>query len=148
MNYLLLFFGIGLVIFALGLFILDRKKTNSEIRDLERANAQTEYLIEELNELSSIIMDEMEKKYNKMLDTYQELLSVSATEQQEQEESGQDKVFNDQTGMKNKRKSIVELHKSGISPSEIASRIGIGTGEVELVLRFAGQEVGNNTFAK
>ena len=70
MNYLLLILGICMVIVAVVLFVLDTKKSRNEIRELERANAQTEALIEELNELSSIIVDEMDKRYNNMLDIY------------------------------------------------------------------------------
>jgi hypothetical protein len=137
MNYLLLIFGIVLVIIALVLFIMDRKKTSSEIQDLERANAQTEYLIEELNELSSIIVDEMEKKYIKMLDIYQELLAVSAVEQKEKEEPRQEKQTGKKTKVQSMRNKILELHKLGSSPVEIASQTGIGIGEVELIIKFA-----------
>jgi IS30 family transposase len=137
MNYLLLIFGIGLVIIALVLFIMDRKKTSSEIQDLERANAQTEYLIEELNELSSIIVDEMEKKYIKMLDIYQELLAVSAVEQKEREEPKQEKQTEKKTKVQSMRNKILELHEAGSSPVEIASQTGTGIGEVELIIKFA-----------
>lgn len=143
MNYLLLALGICLVIAAVVLFILDAKKTRNEIRELERANAQTEALIEELNELSSIIVDEMDKRYNNMLDIYKELLAVSEIETTEPKDGTEKSTDQGKDGQRDKKNQILDLHKSGRSPSEIAGKLGIGTGEVELVLRFAGQGVGD-----
>ncbi len=141
MNYLLLALGICLVIVAVVLFILETKKSRNEIRELERANAQTEALIEELNELSSIIMDEMDKRYNNMLDIYKELLAVSETEVKEPKDEVEKNTNPGKDGQRDKKNQILDLHRSGRSPSEIAESLGIGVGEVELVLRFAGQGV-------
>ncbi|HOO13122.1 MAG TPA: hypothetical protein PK684_09230 [Bacillota bacterium] len=141
MNYLLLAFGICLVIVAVVLFILETKKSRNEIRELEMANAQTEALIEELNELSSIIMDEMDKRYNNMLDIYKELLAVSETEVKEPKDEVEKNTNPGKDGQRDKKNQILDLHRSGRSPSEIAESLGIGVGEVELVLRFAGQGV-------
>jgi hypothetical protein len=141
MNYLLLALGICLVIVAVVLFILETKKSRNEIRELERANAQTEALIEELNELSSIIVDEMDKRYNNMLDIYKELLVVSENETKEPKDGAENNTGPAKEEQGDKKNQILDLHKSGRSPSEIAERLGIGTGEVELVLRFAGQGV-------
>lgn len=141
MNYLLLALGICLVIVAVVLFILETKKSRNEIRELERANAQTEALIEELNELSSIIMDEMDKRYNNMLDIYKELLAVSETEVKEPKDEVEKNTNPGKDGQRDKKNQILDLHRSGRSPSEISESLGIGVGEVELVLRFAGQGV-------
>jgi uncharacterized coiled-coil protein SlyX len=141
MNYLLLAFGICLVIVAVVLFILETKKSRNEIRELEMANAQTEALIEELNELSSIIMDEMDKRYNNMLDIYKELLAVSESEIKEPKDEAEKDMNPGKDRQRDKKNKILDLHKSGRSPYEIAERLGIGVGEVELVLRFAGQGV-------
>lgn len=120
---------------------IGHKKSRNEIRELERANAQTEALIEELNELSSIIVDEMDKRYNNMLDIYKELLAVSESEIKEPKDGTEKKTKPAKDGKVDKKNQILDLHKSGSLPSEIAERLGIGTGEVELVLRFAGQGV-------
>lgn len=141
MNYLMLFFGIGLAILAVVLLLIDRKKANCDIKDLERANAQTEYLIEELNELSSILVDEMEKKYIKMLDIYEQLLAVPVDEQQK-DKPKQDKSLRDGTISHNKHDDILQLFNSGNSPADIASKMGMGTGEVELIIKFANREFG------
>ena len=143
MNYILLALGICLVIVAVVLFILDTKKSRNEIRELERVNAQTEALIEELNELSSIIVDEMDKRYNSMLDIYKELLAVSENDAKEPTDGAENNTGSGKDGQRDKKNQILDLYKSGRSPFEIAERLGIGTGEVELVLRFAGQGVEN-----
>ncbi len=144
MNYTLLFLGIGLVILAVVLFILDARKSRSEIRNLEKANAQTELLIEELNELSSIIVDELDKKYNNMLDIYKELSVVSEDDQQGKQIHNGDISYKNGVQQLDRKSSILELYDTGKSPSEIASRIGIGTGEVELIIKLAGRGVKDN----
>ncbi|MGI6703210.1 MAG: DUF6115 domain-containing protein [Clostridia bacterium] len=144
MNYGLLFFGIGLVIVAVALFIVDTVKNRSEIRELERANAQTELLIEELNELSSIIVDEMDKKYNKMLSIYNELL-ITPEKDNEYAQQSRDKAGHAEgIQPRDKKTTILELHSLGKSPGEIAERLGTGVGEVELIVKLAGQGVGYN----
>lgn len=143
MNYALLFLGICLVVLAVVLFILDAIKSRSEIRDLEKANAQAELLIEELNELSSIIVDEMDKRYNNMLDIYKELLAASEPETKEQDDADEKTADSENTAFRDRKNEILDLHRLGKLPGEIASKMGIGTGEVELVIKFAGQGVGN-----
>ena len=143
MNYALLALGICLVIVAVVLFILDAVKSRNEVRDLERANAQTEALIEELNELSSIIMDEMDKRYNNMLDIYKELLAASETEIKEPKAEVENNEHPGRDAHRDKKGQILDLHGSGKSPSEIAERLGIGTGEVELILKLAARGVGD-----
>mgnify|MGYP001225548192 CR=1 FL=1 len=144
MNYGLLFLGICLVIMAIIMFILDAAKNRSEIRELERANAQTEMLIEELNELSSIIVDEMDKRYNSMLGIYKELLVATEPERSKQEACPDYTPGTEGTKPQDKKSRVLELHNDGKTPSEIASVLGMGIGEVELIIKFAGQGAGNS----
>ncbi|MDD2573173.1 MAG: hypothetical protein WCS98_00280 [Bacillota bacterium] len=144
MNYGLLFLGIGLVIVAVILFIIEAVKNRSEIRELEIANAQTELLIEELNELSSIIVDEMDKKYNNMLSIYREMLTTSEPVQEDPQQDKDKSKSAEGMQPRDRKNTILELHSIGKSPQGIAERLGIGVGEVELIIKFAERGVGKN----
>ncbi len=135
MNFGLLFSGISLVIISFFLFMIDaRKKEDTTVKkDLEKANSDVEYLLDELNTMSSLIVDEMDKRHSKMLDMYSEfehLLTLACKDNHQQEP-----VIKPATG--NKRDGVLELSEKGLTASQIARNMGIGTGEVELILRLA-----------
>ncbi|MBA1333885.1 MAG: hypothetical protein HPY66_0278 [Firmicutes bacterium] len=135
MNYFLLITGFILVITAIVMFILDSKKESNEVRNLEMVNEQTEQLIEELSEISAIIVDEMDKKYSSMMDIYKELEGLAASKPK----SGQEKPEPFMESGETRQEKVIMLNREGMPPSRIASHLGIGIGEVELILKLAGQ---------
>lgn len=137
MNYWLLFSGILLAVVAVLLFIGDSIRNKSEIKELEKANAQTETLIEELSELSFIITNEMDKKYNDMIGIYEELLGIAEPIQKGPQRGENQKFIPEDTQPQNKKNAILDLYNTGKPLREIAQELGIGMGEVELVIKFA-----------
>ncbi len=136
MNHWLLFSGIGFIIVSIILFIGDALKNKAEIRELKQASARTELLIDELNELSATVVDELDKKYNNMLTIYNEVLTISEPTQEED--------LSEAPQQWSKKSTILELHRKGKSVLEIAKELDIGIGETELVIKFAGKGVGTS----
>jgi len=142
MHLGLLLSGIVLVIIAVVLFIIDWKKNKAKPEDLERINTDMEYLLEEINTMSTIILDEIDKRHSKMLDIYSEfesLMSAGNNEIQQKEiavESEIEKPADD-----NKRKVVFNLYNEGLSSYQIARRLNMGTGEVELILRLKNRSI-------
>jgi hypothetical protein len=135
MNYILLISGMVLVGIAIIMIIVDSFKKSPEIKNLELVNEQTGQLIEELNEISAIIVDEMDKKYNRMVNIYREFETITASKQQKQEP----RVLKEETEKGSRKDIILKLYKEGMEPSQIASRLDMGIGEVELIIKIAGQ---------
>ncbi len=136
MKHWLLFSGIGFILMAIILFRIDalKEKDKTEIKELEKASVRTELLIDELNELSSIIVEELDKKYSNMLNIYNEVITVS--------EPVQGESSTGTAQQRDKKDTILELHNTGKSVLEIARELGIGIGETELVIKFARRGVG------
>lgn len=135
MNYFLLITGFILVITAIVMFISDSRKEYGEVRNLEMINEQTEQLIEELSEISAVIVDEMDKKYNSMMDIYKELEGLAASKRNIVPEDPEPLVEKGET----RQDKILKLSREGMPLSRIASHLGMGIGEVELTLKLAGQ---------
>lgn len=140
MNYGFLLCGIMFVMIAMILFIIDSRKNELKTENLERINTDVEQLLEELNTMSTLIVDEMDKRHSKMLNVYSEFENLLTVASRENQQTGA--IIEPESN--NKREGVLELRKKGLTPSQIARSMGMGTGEVELILRLANRGVKDN----
>ena len=106
-------------------------------------------MLKELNQFSSYIQSELEKKHKELLFLYQMIedkekkfaISKDVVTEQHSLEDFSNEIKENENGsevhgvLNNKYyNSIIELYKSGKDTSSIAKELNIGKGEVELIL--------------
>lgn len=148
----LLLTGIAFIALALILFIVDiaRKKDGTE--EIKKINADAEQLLEELNTISTLIVDEMDKRYNRMLEVYREFENMIGCRDSALQEGlvngtttdiiGENTVYCKEDSRR--KELILGLYRKGFTPSEIAKKFNIGTGEVELIIKLMNRGVKEN----
>jgi F0F1-type ATP synthase membrane subunit b/b' len=162
-SVLILLTGLALATFCVVLIIYDNKKLLSYIKLTEEREQQlkevisdAELIIEELNKFSDYIMNEMEKKKNEYQDTMQcietdigklnqktgELLNSLNSIQKDtallKEEKSKDKqrgLQDEPLSLNSKYSEVLRLSREGVEAAEIARRLCMGKGEVQLVLK-------------
>ena len=161
-NVLILLIGWSLVIFCTILIIYDNKKLLSYIkladereRQLKEVVHDAELMMEELNKFSDYIMNEVEKKKNEYQNIIQyaeaeigklnqktgELLNSlnsihKNTSFSKEEKSGDNLILEEKSvPLNSKYSEVLRLSGEGMEETEIARRLCMGKGEVQLILK-------------
>lgn len=157
LNYIFLI--LGLIIVLISLIFLKRESSPSneyqETKALEERNFlesidSVESIIEDMNDSLNETIIKMEKKYTVLendINNINNMLSQSKNHQQEDINdnnrlynisSSNNKVPNKEKKDFNindlKARNVIKLNEMGLSPSEIAKKLNLGIGEVQLIL--------------
>jgi len=118
-------------------------------KELKERIDEADQMLKELNQFSSYIQSELEKKHKELLFLYQMIedkekkfaISKDVVTEQHSLEDFSNEIKENENGsevhgvLNNKYyNSIIELYKSGKDTSSIAKELNIGKGEVELIL--------------
>ncbi|NSW89856.1 MAG: hypothetical protein HPY74_04080 [Firmicutes bacterium] len=160
----MLLIGILLVIFCTVLIIYDNKKLLSYIKladereqQLREIVSDAELMIEELNSFSDYIVNEVEKKNVEFKNNIQHLEAEINNLNHKTEELFEilNNINNNQSLLKDEEKDkteidsrqsfislnskyseVIRLSKEGMEETEIARKLNMGKGEVQLILQF------------
>ena len=113
-----------------------RQSEEFAIRAINASMSEADQTMEEINKTAKVIFDELEEKHQELLFLY------NMIEERKNEEAGSasDLIFNDtrpkrSDSYKNpKLGKIRALYDQGMTEEEIAKTLGIGQGEVKLIL--------------
>lgn len=157
-----------LVIMCIALIIYDRKKFLGLIKlagqkehQLKDIISDAELMIDELNNLSDYIINQIEKRnleFKESIESYrseinnvnqkkEELLEIlnnvcSSSEATKDEVMSKNETYNGGkfSMLNNKYREVVRLFNEGVEETEIARQLNIGKGEVQLILQFIKQK--------
>lgn len=151
--------SIGIIVLIIGLVFM-KDKTNKDLNlskkkqtdmenELETQINEADKMLQELNQFSSYIKSELENKHKELLFLYQLIdeksqhLSFSNKVNKEkvnikQKETNTDNNTEASKILNNKNyNNILKLHNEGYNITDIAKKLKIGKGEVELILGLA-----------
>ena len=122
-------------------------RNDTALKNVEDSIKEADEAAEELNKLAGSVLEELDKKYQEVLFLYNlidEKKKELAAQYKNQGLARPNEGPADVTGRDNKinhpkKREILELHKMNAPVADIAKTLGVGQGEVKLVLGLTGR---------
>lgn len=128
----LLWIGIGFILLMTGIFILSYRQSNVSQYTEKVSPGEFDDDKTNIQELFSFFLQEEEKKNNDLRNQLME--AYSQKEQQDIDRANEPLTQNSVPIQQEKFSNIIELCEQGFSANDIAKRLKMGKGEVELII--------------